>query len=157
MVDVTYSVGFSLTIASLSLLGGFLGGMTLFCATQAINKNLTLEWRVISVIVGFGLFAMFFAIYYFESTEGAIYINYSRTLPENTPIHINLSCSNGTDCSAIIPNNLQISCSAQNCPECKQCSNQTVNITKEIYVPNNVCPSFISIPNLRRGSSLHGN
>ena len=148
MVDYA-SVGFSLAVTSLALIGGFLGAGTFFFLNHALRKDLDNGWRYFSLAVSAGFFIIFLSLVYFFSASGSVYTQYSKTLPENNQILVNLSCVNKMNCSATLQNQIQISCQEKTCPPQIICPNVTPLPIEIQYSKSFKCPPiFINTKNV---------
>jgi hypothetical protein len=126
-----FNLGYSQMVSSLALLGGFLGGSVFYFANQVTRLDTSIWVRALNFILFLAVLCSFLSILWFLFTNGSILVDYSKTLPENNQISINLSCTDSMNCSANVPNNLKISCPPQNCPSPPVCQNQTVNVTPQ--------------------------
>jgi hypothetical protein len=123
-----FNLGYSQLLSALALLGGFAGGATFFFANQSIRQDIRPLFQIL-YFLGFLLcMGGFVLIVYFFSANGSIFVEYSKTIHEDSPILINISCSDPTNCSTSYPAQLKISCQEKVCP------------------PENICPNISCQP-----------
>lgn len=134
------STGFQLWISLLIFLLGVTS--TLFFKTE--DKFTKWVCGILSVVafVVIGIMATNFV------NMGTIYSNNENQQAQKSQIiNINLSCINSNNCSASIPNYLQISCPEQNCSPQIICPEQ-IPIPKPTSPPLKIisCPWSLSLP-----------
>lgn len=139
-----FNLGYSQMVSSLALLGGFLGGSVFYFANQAARSDTPIWVQILNFVLFLSVLCGFVLILWFLFTNGSILVDYSKTLPENNVISINLSCTDSLNCSANIPNNLKISCLPQNCPSPPVFQNQTVIVNPQKMM----CPQMLSLPKM---------
>jgi hypothetical protein len=139
-----FTLGYSQQVSSLALLGGFMGASIFYFANQIARSDNPTFVRIKNFIIFLAALGSFLLIVWFFYSNGSNLVEYSKTLPENNQILINLSCTDSLNCSANIPNNLKISCPPQNCPPPPVCLNQTVNVTPQKML----CPPMLLLPKM---------
>jgi hypothetical protein len=112
------ATGYQIWISLFIFVLGFATAM-LFQVKNSLGRVILVFTIIICVLV-IGIMANSF-------TElGKEYVNYSEQQNQkNQVVEINLSCTNNSNCSGIIPNNLQISCPEKECLPQTVCPTQT--------------------------------
>jgi len=141
-----FNLGYSQLVSAIALIGGFCGAATFFFLNQFARDGIDRFTRLLNFLAFLFFIISFVMILSLLMNNGNVFIEYSKTLPKENIIFINLSCENELNCSANIPSHLTISCQEPTCPIQKPCPN--ITIVEKIIQPEKpcVCPPMVSVP-----------
>jgi len=117
-----------------------------FYLNQVLRNDIDKKSQIFSIIFCLLFFVGFFVILLFLSTNGNFFIEIDKSLPKNNQIFVNLSCTNGSNCSGIIPNDLQITCPAQNCPQIPSVCQTPEQVRMPISHQDYKCDWYLQLP-----------
>jgi hypothetical protein len=139
-----YSFGFSLVISSTAIFFGLFGAGIFFFANQAFRTDIDNTSKLLISFISVCLLIAFLISVLTLNSVGMEYINLSKSFEQNSNISINLSCTNEVNCTASIPNRLQISC--QDCIIPTPCPTPTPAEKQFILIRE--CPPLLLLPQI---------
>jgi hypothetical protein len=145
MVDYL-NLGYSQLTSAIALVGGFCGSATFFFLNQFIKEEIDQATRILNFLGSLFFATCFVIILFILMSNGAIFIDYYKTLPKENNVVINLSCTDKLNCSANIPSELKISCQEKICPPQITCSNMNAITNRTQNPKSSNCPPMLSIP-----------